>query len=41
MREWRFKLQMEGAMDLQDGIETSESRFAAYVEALASALGAP
>ncbi len=26
-------------MDLQDGIETSESRFAAYVEALASALG--
>lgn len=26
-------------MDLQDGIETSESRFAAYVETLASALG--
>jgi SRSO17 transposase len=26
-------------MDLQDGIETSESRFAAYVEMLASALG--
>jgi SRSO17 transposase len=26
-------------MDLQDGIETSESRFAAYVETLSSALG--
>ena len=26
-------------MDFQDGIETSESRFAAYVETLASALG--
>ena len=26
-------------MDLQDGIETSESRFAAYVETLAAALG--
>jgi SRSO17 transposase len=30
---------MEGAMERQDGIETSESRFAAYVERLASALG--
>jgi SRSO17 transposase len=30
---------MEEAMDLQSGVETSESRFAAYVEALSSAIG--
>lgn len=32
-------IKMEGAMAFQDGIGTSESRFAAYVETLSSALG--
>jgi hypothetical protein len=30
---------MEDAMDLRDGVGTSESRFASYVEAVSSGVG--